>query len=235
MPLFDLQKLGKIEEGIFIDRPNRFVGLCQIDKKVVKCHIADPGRLKELLTKNRKIFAVKNPKGYKTDYKLVAVESDKEIILLNTSIHSKIGYEAIKNGVLGFYPEKIKKEVTFGKSRIDYLINDKIFVELKGCNLKSEAKCLFPDAPTKRGEKHLKELIEAVNKGYQAYILILILRECTCFSPNFKLDKNFSNTFVKALSRGVKFRAFKIKIKNFKIFLEKEIPLCENILQKRKS
>ncbi len=233
--LFDLRSLGKIEEGIFLDRPNRFVGICNIGGKDVRCHIADPGRLKELLVKRRKIFAVKNPENYKTEYRLVALEIDNEIVLLNTSVHSKIGFEAIKNGVLGFIPEYIKKEVPFGKSRIDYLIDNNTFVELKGCNLKSGNKCLFPDAPTKRGTKHLQELISAVEKGYNAVILIMILRNCDCFSPNFELDKEFSETFMYALSKGVKFKAFKIKIDNFKIYLDRDIPVCSEILEKLKS
>ena len=230
--LFDLRSLGKIQIGTFIERPNRFIGICKVNNKKVKCHIADPGRLKELLTKDRKVFVVKNPEGYKTDYKLLALEMDREIVLLNTSIHSKIGYKAIENGVLGFIPESIKKEVQFGRSRIDYLVDKNVLVELKGCNLKIDNICLFPDAPTERGKRHLEELMLAVKKGYRAVILLMILRDCRCFSPNLELDSKFSDTFIKAISSGVQFKAFKVKIENFKVYLDKEIPLCDNVLQK---
>ncbi len=232
--LFDLNTLGKIEKAKFLDRPNRFVGICDIRGKKVRCHIADPGRLKEILTEGRKVYVVKNPEGYKTEYKLVAVSMEDEIVLLNTSIHSKIGYKAIKSGVLGFKPKRIKKEVSFGKSRIDYLLDGKVFVELKGSNLKIEKRCLFPDAPTKRGKRHLEELIEAKKQGYRAIILFMVLRNCECFSPNFELDKEFSETFLKALEEGVEFRAFRIIIKNFKVFLDGNIRLCDNVLNKNK-
>ncbi len=230
--LFDLKSLGEIEEGIFLERPNRFVGICEVGGKKVHCHVADPGRLKEILTKNRKVFVVKNPKGYKTDYRLVAVSLEDGIVLLNTSVHSKIGYEAIKSGVLGFKPERIKKEVPFGKSRIDYLVDGKIFVELKGCNLKVGKKCLFPDAPTERGRRHLEELIEAKKRGFKTVILVMILRECECFAPNFHLDKKFSETFIRALKEGVKFKAFRVSVRDFKIYLDGEIPLCREVLEK---
>ena len=45
----------------------------------------------------------------------------------------------------------------------------------------------FPDAITSRGSKHLKELINAKNKGFQSYILYLIQRE-DCES--FKIAKD---------------------------------------------
>ncbi len=233
--LFDLRELGKIEEGVFLERENRFVGRCRIDGRNFKCHIADPGRLKEILTEGRKVFVVKNPEGYRTDYRLIAVSMEDGIILLNTSVHSKIGYEAIKRGVLGFIPERIKKEVPFGKSRIDFLVDDSVFVELKGCNLKVGKRCLFPDAPTERGRRHLEELIKAKKMGYRAILLFMILRDCECFSPNFELDRKFSEMFLKALKEGVEFRAFKVKTRDFKLFLDRDIPLCDELLEKIKS
>lgn len=225
--LFDLKTLGKLEKGTFIERPNRFVGICNIDGKEKTCHIADPGRLKEILTEGREILVVKNKPHLRMDYKLVAVKMEDGWILLNTSFHSKIAKEAIKKGVLGFIPKKIKSEVSFGKSRIDYLIDNKIFVELKGCNLLIENKCLFPDAPTKRGTRHLEELIEAKKQGYEAVILIMALRECRCFDVNRNLDPVFSKTFEKALKGGVVFKGFKVKIdEDYNVVLNGKLELC---------
>ncbi len=226
--LFDLKTLGKLEKGRFIERPNRFVGICKIDGKEKTCHIADPGRLKEILTKEREILVVKNKPNLKMDYKLVAVKMEDGWILLNTSIHSKIAKEAIKRGILGFIPKRIKSEVSFGNSRIDYLIDEKMFVELKGCNLLLEDKCLFPDAPTKRGARHLEELIEAKKQGYEAVILIMALRECKCFDVNRKLDPVFSKTFEKALKEDVVFKGFKVKIdEDYRVVLNGNLKLCQ--------
>lgn len=226
--LFDLKTLGKLEKGIFLKRPNRFVGICKIEEKEKTCHIADPGRLKEILTEGREVLVVKNKPHLKMDYKLVAVKMEDGWILLNTSIHSKIAKEAIKKGVLGFIPKRIKSEVSFGNSRIDYLIDEKMFVELKGCNLLLEDKCLFPDAPTKRGARHLEELIEAKKQGYEAAILIMALRECRCFDVNRKLDPVFSKTFEKALKEGVVFKGFKVKIdEDYRVVLNGNLELCQ--------
>ncbi len=227
MVLFDLKKLGKLEEAEFIERPNRFVGLCRINGLIKKCHIADSGRLKEILTEGRKLLVVKNPEGMKTDYRVLAAKMEEGWILLNTSIHSKIGKKAIEKGVLGFKPKKIRSEVKYGNSRIDFLVDENTLIELKGSNLLVEGKCLFPDAPTSRGKKHLEELIKAVKEGYKAFILIMVLRDCRCFETNKKLDPAFSDAFKKALKEGVKFIGFKVKIdKDLNVVLKEKIGLC---------
>jgi len=226
--LFDLKSLGEIEKGIFIERPNRFVGICKIKNEKKVCHIADPGRLKEILTNGRQILAVKNKPEMKTEYKIIAAKMEDGWILLNTSFHSKIALNAIKAGVLGFIPEKVKAEVKFGESRLDYLIDEKVFVELKGSNLLIDKKCVFPDAPTKRGTRHINELIKAKEKGFEAVILIMGLRECKCFRTNKDLDPEFSSVFQEALEKGVKFVGFKIKIdKDMNIVLNGKMELCD--------
>jgi len=225
--LFDLKSIGKIEKASFIERPNRFVGLCKVNGLTKRCHIADSGRLKEILTTGRELLVVKNPDGMKTDYKVLAAKMEDGWILLNTSFHSKIGKKAIEKGVLGFRPEKIISEVKYGKSRIDFLVDKNIFVELKGSNLLKGKKCIFPDASTSRGRKHLEELIRAVKEGYKAYILIMVLRDCRCFETNKELDPEFSNSFEKALKLGVKFVGFKVKIdKDLNVILNGKIDLC---------
>ncbi len=229
--LFDLKNLGELKEAQFLERPNRFVGKCKINNEIKTCHIADPGRLKEILHKGRKVLVVKNKPELKMDYKLVAAKIEDGWILLNTSFHSKIARKAIEKGVLGFIPEKIKSEVKFGNSRLDFLIDDEIFVELKGSNLLIDKKCVFPDAPTERGRRHLEELIEAKQKGYRTIILFMGLRDCDCFQTNDELDKQFSETFKKALQEGVEFFGFKIKInRDFKVVLNGKLPLCKNLL-----
>ncbi|NPA17069.1 MAG: DNA/RNA nuclease SfsA [Aquificae bacterium] len=225
--LFDLKKLGSPEEAVFLERPNRFVGICRINGKTVRCHIADSGRLKEILTEGRKLLVVKNRPGMKTRYRVIGALMEDGWILLNTSIHSKIGEEAIKKGVLGFTPEKIKREFAFGNSRIDYLVDDNILVELKGSNLLIGDRCVFPDAPTSRGKRHLEELIKSLSEGYRPYILMMGLRECNCFQTNERLDPEFSKTFQKAIESGVVFKGFRVGIdREFNVVLKGEMKLC---------
>ncbi|OMH41128.1 DNA/RNA nuclease SfsA [Desulfurobacterium indicum] len=224
--LLDLsEKFGNLKEATFLQRKNRFVGECLLNGKIITCHIADTGRLKEILVKGRKILISLNPPHLKTDSKLIAAKMKEGFILLNTSIHSLIGEAAIKQGILGFIPKSLKKEVTIGKSRIDFLVDGSHYVELKGCNLRKDEICLFPDAPTKRGKKHLEELIRLKEKGFCTYILLMILRDAKFFKPNEQTDPQFAETFYMALDKGVEFKAFKVKIENGKIILNGTVKL----------
>ena len=226
MELMDLNNLGTLEVGRFIKRENRFLGRIVVDGKERSCYIADTGRLRDILVKDREIWVIKNREGLKTDYTLITVNVEGEWVLVNTSLHSNIAYRAIEKGVLGFIPKRIEKEVKFKNSRFDFLVDKNTFVELKGCNLVKGDTGYFPDAPTKRGVKHLRELIEAKEKGYNAVILIMALRDCKYFLPNSETDREFSEMFYKALDKGVNFRGFKIKVEeNGKIYFVSTLKL----------
>ena len=226
MELMDLNDLGTLEVGRFIKRENRFLGRIVVDGKERSCYIADTGRLRDILVKDREIWVIKNREGLKTDYTLITVNVEGEWVLVNTSLHSNIAYRAIEKGVLGFIPKRIEKEVKFKNSRFDFLVDKNTFVELKGCNLVKGDTGYFPDAPTKRGVKHLRELIEAKEKGYNAVILIMALRDCKYFLPNSETDREFSEMFYKALDKGVNFRGFKIKVEeNGKIYFASTLKL----------
>jgi len=220
----DLKDLGELEVGRFIRRENRFVGRVVVDGRERSCYIADTGRLKDILVKGREVWVIKNREGLKTDYRLITVNVEGEWVLVNTSLHSTIASRAIEKGVLGFTPRSIRREVTFKNSRFDFLVDNNTFVELKGCNLVRGDTGYFPDAPTKRGVKHLRELIEAKEMGYNAVILIMALRECKYFLPNFKMDRAFSEMFYRALEKGVEFRGFKVKVgEDKKVYLDSDL------------
>ncbi|WP_457567582.1 DNA/RNA nuclease SfsA [Desulfurobacterium sp.] len=226
--LLDLEKqFGPLEEAIFLKRKNRFVGECLLNGKKITCHIADTGRLKEILTAGREILVSPNPPFLKTDSKLIAVRMEEGFILLNTSIHSKIAEAAIKLGILGFIPDTIEKEVKTGKSRIDFLVNGNHYIEVKGCNLKVGNLCMFPDAPTVRGKRHLEELIKLKQKGFKTSILVLVLRDAEIFAPNDKTDPEFAATFYRALESGVEFKSFKVKIEDRKVLLNGSVKLLQ--------
>ncbi len=215
--LLNLSFLGKLVKGRFKERLNRFVGVVQVNGKEYLCHIADTGRLKEILTEGREVILAENPPQLKTDFKLVACKME-HWALINTAIHSKIAEQAIKKGVLGFVPKTIKREVKAGNSRLDFLIDD-MYAELKGSNLLIDDKCVFPDAPTARGLKHLKELIALRESGKRSALIIMALRDCKYFFPNEKLDPAFSKEFQRAIEKGVGFYGFKVKIEdNFAVY-----------------
>jgi sugar fermentation stimulation protein A len=72
MKILDKSEFLSLRKAKFIERLNRFVGLIEIDGIIAKCHIADTGRLKEILTKGREILVIKNKAENKTNYKLIS-------------------------------------------------------------------------------------------------------------------------------------------------------------------
>ncbi|MGB9766867.1 MAG: DNA/RNA nuclease SfsA [Sulfurihydrogenibium sp.] len=211
MVILKSSEVGNPIKGKFLYRKNRFVGVCSVNGEITHCHISDTGRLKEILTEGRDILLLRNKEQNKTPYKLLGAKMEEGFVLVNTSIHSKIAKRIIQAGFLGFNPQKIKSEVKYKDSRIDFLIDDNLYIELKGCNLKIGDVCYFPDAPTERGLKHLKHLLELKRQGFDAAIMVLSLRDCDKFLPNFETDKAFSKTFAEVILEGVKFYGFKVK------------------------
>ncbi|WP_456451823.1 DNA/RNA nuclease SfsA [Hydrogenimonas sp.] len=224
-PLFDLATLGKTVPGTFLKRPNRFVAIAAVHGRHERIHVADTGRLEEILTPGRPLLLLKNRPGMKTTYTLLAAKMAEGWVLINTRLHAPVARRAVELGVLGFVPESVKSEVRFGQSRFDYLADD-TFVELKGCSLVQRNRCRFPNAPTQRGVKHLKELMKARKEGFRALLLVMALRPCACFEPHPERDETFRRTFFEALKNGVGFKGFHIKIEGGRVRYDGPLALC---------
>jgi len=106
----------------------------------------------------------------------------------------------------------LKREVTFKNSRFDIYFEDddqKGFIEIKGVTLEDDGISMFPDAPTKRGTKHILEMIQAVEQGYRGVIFFLIqMRGPGIFKPHWEMDHKFSTAVKLASENGVKILAY---------------------------
>ena len=230
MILFDLKTLGELTTGSLIARRNRFLATATVAGSIQKVHIADTGRLEEILTPKRELLLLKNRPGLKTDYTLIAAKMEEGWVLINTRLHRPIAQKAIEKGVLGFVPKSVQAEVVFGKSRLDFRA-DNAYIELKGCSLVQNDYCLFPNAPTTRGTKHIQDLIEAKKADFDAYILILAVRRCRCFKPHPTRDPVFAKAFLQALEEGVAFRGFFVRIDSeYNVVYDGVLHLCQNLL-----
>lgn len=213
-PIFELPNLMK---GTFITRPNRFVGEIKYRGKTETAHIHDPGRLKELLIKGVEVLFT-HSQG-KLKYYVKAVKKGDEWILIDSALHSKLAMKIFKLLPEFANVKEIKKEVTFGKSRIDFTL-DKVPLEVKGCTLVRDGLALFPDAPTERGTRHVEEIIK--QKGI---ILILILRKASEFAPNGETDPKFTEKLEEARQKGIKIIPVQLSFDGKTIFFHGKIPL----------
>jgi sugar fermentation stimulation protein A len=219
--------------GKFVDRPNRFTVTFQRGNKLENAHLRDPGRLKELLTPDADLLLRHALKlgNRKTKYDVIGVLKGSLWILINSGFHSDIAADLIGSQIIDEFNgySVLKREYTYGKSRIDFLLEDKngenMLVEVKGCTLVEDGHALFPDAPTLRGKRHVEELMSAKKEGLSASILFLIMCENAVeFSPNFKMDPAFSTALKTAYQNGVNVIAYSFK-NNFKKESLEIIPL----------
>ncbi len=199
-------KYKNIIKGEFIDRPNRFIANVIVDNKVEVCHVKNTGRCKELLVKGNMVYLEKsdNP-NRKTKYDLVAVQKGDRLINMDSQIVNYVALEHIPNLFKNI--KLIKPEYKYGNSRFDIYVeteNEKIFIEVKGVTLENDGVVRFPDAPTERGIKHLKELQKAVTEGYKAYVLFVVqMSDVKYFEPNSQTHPEFAEELRKAKNNGV--------------------------------
>ena len=214
--------------GVLIKRYKRFFVDIKIKDKIVTAHCPNTGSMMGLTNKNNKVWVTEsNNINRKLKYTLQIIEVNNKKVGVNTHFTNKIVKEALEENKINHLKNNdlIKTEEKFGENtRFDFLINKKnkkSFIEVKNVTLSRKAGIAeFPDAPTKRGLKHLSELIKAAKKGYNSYILYLIQREdCNKFviasdiDPEyFKLLKSFLKKNVKLLCYDCKFYPKGIKL-----------------------
>lgn len=219
------------KECIFQERKNRFLGIVDIEGKNEEVHVRDPGRLEELLfTGNKVLLAKADDPNRKTSWDLIAAEYEDNWILVNSGFHPRIARWVLENDKVNPFgmTDGWRGEKKLGKSRIDFY-NERegeLWVEVKGCTLAMDGKALFPDAPTTRGTRHVRELINAIEKGKRAGLLILVFRsDAECFSPYEERDPDFTAAFREAMEVGVEVHPLKLIYQETSLFYKGEIPI----------
>jgi len=218
--------------GTFIRRPNRFIAHILLDGEEVIAHVPNTGRMKELLPEGVEVAVSHHPDPKrKTKYELRMVRRHGCWVSIDSQLPNKIVEEGIldkKISEIDYYPE-YKREVKYGNSRFDFKLwngDEECFVEVKGVTLEDDGWGYFPDAPTERGTKHVNELIEAVGEGKKGVILFLIQHTgIEGFTPNWRTDRKFAETLVKAQNAGVDIIAYKCIVNLDEVSIEKSIPI----------
>lgn len=223
-------KYNNIYEGIFLERPNRFIANVLIDGRKEKVHVKNTGRCKEILIKGTKVYLEKsNNPNRKTKYSLISAYKEDQLINIDSQVPNKVVFDAIKSNRIKELEniKVLKKEVTFGNSRFDLYFekgNESGFIEVKGVTLENNGLSLFPDAPTERGTKHIREMIKVVESGLKGYIFFLIqIENIKYFTPNTSMDEKFSNALIEANKKGVNILAYNSIVKKDFIKINEKI------------
>lgn len=222
---------GELYKGLFLKRLNRFVAEVEINKEKHLVHVADPGRMKELLVPKIEVLLRKidlNEKR-KTNWDMLGVYTPTGLVSVDSRLPNDLIAEALKNSQLKQFSEYkiVRREFTYGSSRFDFLLQSKekkCLLEVKSCTLVRNAHAFFPDAPTARGRKHLLELIKAKNEGYRACVIFVIQRgDASAFSPNDEIDPEFADTLRLAMSESVEVFAYICEVTETSVNLKEQI------------
>jgi sugar fermentation stimulation protein A len=211
---------GELLEAHFVRRINRFLAVVQLHEMENFVHVPNTGRLSELLVEGAKVCLKKfDDPNRKTQYGLLFVAYKGIWVSVDASnMPNRLMEEALEKGLLSEFEglSLLRREVLVHDSRFDFSFqwkNNLYFMEIKGVNLVEDGVAMFPDAPTKRGEKHLRELILQKKKGCGACVVFLIQREdATVFRPHMVRDPAFSRALLDAFVAGVELYAYVSKI-----------------------
>lgn len=191
--------------GVFIDRPNRFIAHVRIGGSLETVHVKNTGRCKELLLPGAEVWltAPANP-ARKTKYDLVAVRKGSLLINMDSQAPNK----AVSEWLAGQGFDRVVPEYGYGVSRIDFYMergDARFLMEVKGCTLEADGVGYFPDAPTARGVKHLRELAKAASEGFRAILAFVIQMEgVTEVRPNTATHPEFGAALEAAKAAGVR-------------------------------
>ena len=221
-------------KGKLIRRYKRFFTDVKLDKEIVTAHCPNTGSMKGLLDEGNEVYLIKNddPKR-KLKYGLEIIKTKKNLVGVNTHMANKIVKHALSNNLIKELRnnDAIKPEVFYNKeTRFDFLIeknNQNSFVEVKNVTLfRNKNTAEFPDAVTTRGSKHLLTLIDAIKKGYKAYLIFLVqVQNMENFKIASDIDPEYYKNYLIAKKSGVNFLAYRCKISAKEILVEKKLKI----------
>ena len=199
-------KYENIRRAVFLERPNRFIARVELDGKTETVHVKNTGRCRELLIPGSEVWLTRsgNP-GRKTKYDLVAVRKGNGILFnIDSQAANTVTLEWLREQEW----DEIRPEYTYGASRVDFFMRrgtEKYLMEVKGCTLERDGTGFFPDAPTERGAKHVRELMHAAAEGYHAILAFVIQMDGVYeVRPNRETDPAFADALEEAARHGVR-------------------------------
>ena len=226
---------GKIVKARFVERPNRFVAVVDIDGAPTTVHVKNTGRCKELLVSGATVYLEDscNP-NRKLRHSLIAVEKGDLLVNMDSQAPNKVVGEGLKEGRIKLSGMgnlvTVKAEKTFGESRFDFYVVDEEgregYVEVKGVTLEDNGIASFPDAPTERGIKHLNELVEVKEQGmYAGIVFVIQIEGMKVFTPNDNRHKAFGEALRHAEKCGVEVIAHECKVTPETLTIGQTVPV----------
>ena len=210
---------GRLVPATFVGRPNRFLVIARRRGRTVRAACRDPGRLRELLVAGTPLLLARAPRtGRRTRYTVVLAGQGRRWVSVVPALANDLLAAAIaRGGAPGLSRARVlQREVARGGSRFDFLIRHRgrlLLTEVKSATLVRGGRALFPDAPTRRGTRHLRELTALRGHGVDALVVFVVQRpDARSFAPCREIDPVFAQALTRAARAGVRFLAYTCRI-----------------------
>ena len=224
-----------LRRAAFVSRLNRFAALMRYDGREVLVHIANSGRMRELLCPENPMFLAPAPPRAlahrKTAYDLALVQVGGVLVSADARLPNALLRESIEAGLVPAFEgyDHVRAEVKLDDSRVDLRLcgpSGLCYVEVKSVTLVEDGVGLFPDAPTVRGRRHVLALREAVRRGSRSAVVFVIQRpDARALSPNRPADPEFCDALLDAVDQGVEVYAFGCLVSPSEITLADQVPV----------
>ena len=224
---------GELTEGVLLCRVNRFVAQVRTAQGEVVAHVPNSGRLAELLFPgNRVLLRTAEGPGRRTRYTVILARAGQVWACIVSAYANALAREAAVAGCLPELAEygSWRPEVRWGGSRFDWWLSADdgrtCLVEVKGVTLVEDGDGLFPDAPTERGARHLRELAEAAAGGQAAALVFAVLMAgARRILPHRRRDPAFAEALAAAGRAGVRLLAFACEVSPVGIVPSRRLPV----------
>ena len=217
----------------FLKRMNRFTAVVDLSSgERTSAYVPTTGRLTGVLRPGGQVWLEPAMnQNRKLRYTLVLAELEQGgFCSVNATLANQLFEEALLNRRLEAFPcDEIRREVTYKDSRFDFMLAEKnqvCWVEVKSVTCVQEGVGMFPDAPTSRGQKHLRELAELAVLGDRASVVFVAQRaDATRFKSHETVDPEFTEVLRQAHAQGVEIHAYRCDVTLEGIEIADEIPV----------
>jgi sugar fermentation stimulation protein A len=225
-------RLPPLVSGRFVRRDNRFRVAVRVGREEVAAHLPNSGRLTELLVSGISCWLTEFDSPHrKTRFDLTLVEFVGRLVSVDARLPNALFAEALAAEELEPFQgyDGCKREVRLGESRLDFRLSGPAgveWVEVKSVTLVEDGIARFPDAPTLRGARHVRELAAAARGGGKAAVVFVIQRsDAQGFVPHDEADAAFGVALREAAGAGVGVYAWTCEVSLREIAIARQIPV----------
>ena len=211
----DILRLDDVEECIILERLNRFVVKILLNGAVLRAYICNTGRLLDYIVEGKRGFCIRHERR-KSDRRLFAVEDGDSAAVIDAHLQMRALERLMASKMMSWIRSCriLRRNVRLKNSVIDYLPDcngEDVYLEVNSAILRSGGYAMYPDCPSQRGRRHIREITEHVRSGGRGIILfIAAMPNVEAFKPNISADPEMARLLKEAVLAGVTIRAIEM-------------------------